>query len=95
MAEPKLVDMAHSKAALKKESRPGPYEADPYPWGLCLHLEKEQLDKLGLSKLPAVGDEIRLVGIAKVTGVNHSAREGQDENCSVALQITSMQVDHG
>lgn len=94
MADPKLVDMAYSKAELK-EQRTGRLtagEQNPYPWGLCLHLDKEQLDKLSLTELPQVGSEMHLLCVAKVTSVNHSARDGQDENASVGLQITMMQV---
>lgn len=89
----KLVDMAYSKAELKKQDGPvAAADRDPYPWGLCLHLEKEQLDKLGVKELPEVGSEFHFVAVAKVTSVNHSARQGQDENCSVGLQITMMQI---
>lgn len=90
--EPKLVDLAYTKADLKKQEKGIDYVPDPYPWGLCLHLEKEQLDRLGITELPMVGDEMHLLCVAKVTSVNHSAREGQDENASVALQITMAQV---
>ncbi len=89
----KLVDMAYTKAELKEEqneTRMG--EASPYPWGLCLSLEKSQLDKLGIKDLPGVGDEWHLVAVAKVTSVNQSAREGSDEESRVGLQITMMQV---
>jgi hypothetical protein len=94
MADPKLIDMAYSKAELKAQRSgaaiSGP--SDPYPWGLGLHLDKEQLDKLSIATLPEVGSEMHLLCVAKVTSVNHSARAGQDENCSVGLQITMMQV---
>lgn len=94
MADPKLIDMAYSKAELKKQRSCSPSAADqdPYPWGLCLHLEKEQLDKLGITTLPEVGAEVHMLCVAKVTSVNHSARQGQDENSSAGLQITMMQV---
>lgn len=90
---PKLVDMAYTKAELKEERKEMTMaSASPYPWGLCIRLEKDELDKLGIKTLPGVGDEMHLLCIAKVTGVNQSAREGQDEESSVALQITMMQV---
>lgn len=92
--EPKLVDMAYSKAELKKQEKGmcSPGEPEAYPWGLCLHLDKEQMDKLSIATLPQVGTEVHLIAVAKVTSVNESAREGQDENRSVGLQITMMQV---
>ncbi len=96
MAEPKLIDMAYSKAELKvknKDMAIGPSgQPDPYPWGLNIRLEKESLDKLGITKLPGVGDEFHFVAVAKVTSVQSSAREGTGEESSVGLQITMMQI---
>jgi len=92
---PKLVDMAYSKAELKEEKREmcgADGQPNPYPWGLCLRLEKKELDKLGIAELPGVGDEMHLLCVAKVTSVNQSAREGQGEESSVGLQVTFMQV---
>ena len=86
-----LVDMAYTKAEMKEE-RTQPGEPSPYPWGLCISLEKSQLDKLGIKDMPQVGAEWHFVAVAKVTSVNQSAREGQDEESRVGLQITMMQV---
>ena len=94
--KPALVDMAYSKADLKsknKEMAVGPSgQPDPYPWGLSLSLDKCCLDQLGIKQLPQVGGEFHFVAVAKVTSVNQSAREGQDEESRVGLQITMMQV---
>jgi hypothetical protein len=93
MADPKLVDMQYTKAEMKAEAKEMCMgEPSAYPWGLCLHLEKEELDKLGIKALPQIGSEIHFGAIAKVTSVNQSAREGQDENTSVALQITMLAI---
>lgn len=89
----KLVDMAYTKAEMKEERAETMVgHPEPYPWGLCIRLEKAQLDKLGIKSLPEVGSEMHLVAIAKVTSVNQSARQGQDEESCVGLQITMMQV---
>lgn len=92
----KLADMAYTKAELKAEAKEGCVgsngQPSSYPWGLCIRLESEELAKLGIKALPNVGDEIHIMAVAKVTGVNQSAREGQDDETSVALQITMMQV---
>ena len=94
--KPALVDMAYTKADKKEEAKeyavgPGGQISD-YPWGLCLSLEKKELDKLGVKQLPQVGGEFHFVAVAKVTSVNQSAREGQDGESRVGLQITMMQV---
>lgn len=92
----KLADMAYTKAELKAEAKDGCVgpggQPSPYPWGLCIRLESEELGKLEIKQLPGVGDEMHIMAVAKVTGVNQSAREGQDDETSVALQITMMQV---
>ena len=90
---PKLVDMAYTKAEMKEEKREMTVgQPSPYPWGLCLSMEKDQLDKLGITKLPEVGSEMHLMCVAKVTSVNQSARENEFEESRVGLQITMMQV---
>ena len=63
--KPALVDMAYTKADKKEEAKeyavgPGGQIAD-YPWGLCLSLEKKELDKLGVKQLPQVGGEFHFV----------------------------------
>lgn len=92
----KLVDMAYTKAELKAQKREmavGPNGQDnPYPWGLCLHLDQDALDKLGIKGLPEVGSEFHFVAVAKVTSANQSAGEGRDPTRSIGLQITMMQV---
>jgi hypothetical protein len=91
-----LVDLAYTKAELKEEKAematgPGG-QPNPYPWGVCLSLEKAELDKLGITELPGIGDEFHMTIIAKVTSVNSSAREGSDEESRVGLQITMAEV---
>lgn len=92
---PNLVDMAYSKAEKKEEAaeyaRPCG-SGDDYPWGLCITLEKRDLDKLGLSELPQVGGAVHFMAAAKVTSVNQSASMGQEDESRVGMQITMMQV---
>jgi len=94
MADPKFVDMKYTKAELKEETREMKvgYDPEPYPWGLGIRLESEELSKLGVTTLPQVGSEIHFAAVAKVTGVNQSAQQGQDERTCVALQITMLAI---
>lgn len=66
--------------------------APDYPWGLCIHLDADELDKLGMKQLPAIGTEIPVMVKVKVTRVSQSAVEGSDEQRSVDLQITDMGI---
>lgn len=91
-----LIDMAYTKAELKEEKKEMSVGYDgqpnPYPWGLCMSLEKAEMDKLGIKALPNVGTEITFIAKAKVTSVNQSARDGEDEETRLGLQITAMQL---
>ena len=65
-------------------------EAEDYPWGLRLTLDKEELDKLDISL--AVGDKVNIQSVAKVISV----RENTDENGQrrhVELQITDLGME--
>jgi hypothetical protein len=60
-----------------------------YPWGLCITLEKEQLDKLGLSENPKTDTVFTITAKAEVTSV--SANQTQEgERRSITLQITDL-----
>jgi hypothetical protein len=93
MADEKLVDMARTpeeKKAAEERWKEGPV-TDDYPWGLCINLGKDELAKLGITELPAVGDELFICAVTKVTSVNHSAGSGENEdNMGVTLQIVKM-----
>jgi hypothetical protein len=90
-----LVDLKYTKAEMKEETAEYAIPSgkpDPYPWGLCLRLEKSELDKLGLTMLPQVGSEVHFMAVAMVTNVTQSAGMARDEESTVGLQIRMMQV---
>ena len=64
---------------------------EKYPWGMRLHLQTAEIDKLGLG-LPKVGSEVVFTGKAIVQEV--SSREELDgkKNSSVQLQLTEMDI---
>lgn len=66
---------------------------EEYPYGLRIHLDKDQLEQLGITKLPETGVEVSLVAKATVTSVNESAHDsgsGKNVYRSVSLQITDL-----
>lgn len=104
-----LIDMAKTPEEVKKEVAEYPTAAPAangsgsapkvpvYPYGLCLSLEDESLEKLGLDDgLPPVGATILICAEARVTSASASEREGTDgkkTSCNrVELQITRMGV---
>jgi hypothetical protein len=81
---------AEKKAAEERYSTMAPSDGPDYPWGLCLNLGREELAKLGIDDLPAVGDEFHIYAVCKVTRVSQSASEQGEDSKGVELQITSM-----
>lgn len=95
MADKTMVSMKRTPKDKRKDmGEPCSIEAmaPDYPWGLCIHLDADELDKLGLTELPQVGTEIPVTVKVKVTRVSQSAVEGSDEQRSVDLQITDMGI---
>lgn len=92
-----LTDMKFTKAEAKAQaeeySKPSPDNEPSYPWGLEIRLEDESLSKLGLTDLPEVGEEFRLVVVAQVKSASESKMaSGRTDRC-VCLQITQLGVE--
>lgn len=96
--EAKLVSM--ERTAKEKKAAQGRMDAaisesgPDYPYGLTINLGKDELKKLGIDDLPAVGDEFHIMAVAKVTRVHQSASEQGDDSRGVELQITDMSTMH-
>lgn len=93
----KMVDMAQTaqeKKAIARSYGETPSDADvpTYSWGLKLRLEQAELKKLGITDLPAVGAEVNLDIIAKVTRVSQDA-QAKNTTSVVELQITKMGLE--
>lgn len=90
---PTFVDMQKTPKELKEDAAPismGPQNL--YPYGLCICLTQEELDKLDLDQDVDTGDMIHLQAIGKVTSVSkYSTDEGQD--CRVEIQLTSIALE--
>ena len=87
------MPMINMKRAPEREEMPGEIEKDEpqYPYGLCLHLSKDEMDKLGITALPTVGSEMTIT--AKVFVKSTSACETQGgKDMRMDLQITDMEV---
>ena len=93
-----LVSMertAKEKKAAQDRMEAGITQNGPdYPYGLTINLGKDELKKLGIEDLPAVGDEFHIMAVAKVTRVHQSASEQGDDSRGVELQITDMSTMH-
>jgi len=91
----KDLKITKKEAKTKSESMViGSPDQERYPYGLRLDLSNDTLEKLGMTKLPAVGTVLMFEAKAKVVGSRQSATEGS-ENRSVELQITHIDLEEG
>ena len=95
----KLISMKRTPEDKREdagEAAPMEAMAPDYPWGLCIHLDKDELDKLGITDLPKVGTKLNLEAAVVVTSVRQSAAmamgQDPDESVSIDLQITDLYV---
>lgn len=86
-----LINM---KQQPKREEMPGVIEADEprYPYGLCISLGKEELEKLGITALPKVGGEMMITAKAVVKSTSAYDTQGEGTDMRVELQITDMDL---
>lgn len=99
-----MTDLARTPEEIKEEiamdkspGLPKPSSVATYPYGLCLYLDNDTLEKLGIDgDLPDVGDMINFQALARVTSASENERSteaGTKEVCRrIELQITHMSV---
>lgn len=66
-----------------------------YPYGLCLHLEDESLQLLGVERME-IGTVVKITALARVVSGSEYEREGEDgeaekDEC-MSVQITDMDL---
>lgn len=86
-----MVSMKLDKQAAESVVADAP-EPPAYPYGLCLELDNETLEKLGLSDLPDVGDEFTIQARVKVTRASSSETEGGGAQRNASLQVTALGI---
>ena len=90
-----LVDLKRDKAEKEEEAAeaaPVAASQPDYGYGLCIHLEDAEIEKLGINPLPGVGTEFHIRAVAIVKGV--SERDyGDRKEAGIDLQITMMECE--
>ena len=81
---------------LKKDPQPidsnEMYDEPMYSYGLCISLGREELEKLGIEKLPEAGTEMMIKAITYVKTVRESKeKNGVEQN--VEIQICAMGIE--
>jgi hypothetical protein len=93
-----LVSLKNKKSKKSKKSDMNAVPAGPvdeYPYGLSLDLNTETMKKLGIKKLPTVGEKYSIKAEAKVRSISEHSSEsdGGKPSRSLCLQITKMAVE--
>lgn len=94
----RMVDMARTPeekeeaAELSVATMPSADSMPTYPYGLCLSLGPDEMEKLDLDGDCQVGDLLHFTAMAKVTSVSMSDSEYSGPNCRIELQIQQMGV---
>ena len=85
--------MINMKQKPEVEEMPGEIEYDEpaYPYGLCITLDAEQLDKLGITALPKVGSTMMIKAKAYVKSTGAYETQGGND-MTMSLQITDMEI---
>ena len=84
-----LIDLKKDPQPIDSEEM---YDEPMYSYGLCISLGREELEKLGIEKLPEAGSEMMRKAMAYVKTVRESKeQDGVEQN--VELQITTMGID--
>lgn len=88
-----LINMEMSQTQAKEYAQPTVADAPTYPWGLCITLNDDSLEKLGVKALPAIDTEVTIVAKAVVSRTSENQTHSGENCSSMDLQITDMQID--
>lgn len=67
-------------------------DAPEYPHGLCIRLDDDALEKLGITALPAIGTEMMVTAKVIVKSTSAYSRQGGEDHKDVELQITDLEL---
>jgi len=87
-----LINMQQSAEEAKEYTEPSVADAPKYPWGLCITLNDDSLEKLNVTTLPAVETVVTIVAKATVSRISEDQTQGGETRRSMDLQITDMQL---
>ena len=92
--EDKMVNMKLPKPKKHEMGAcPATIDEEKYPYGLQLDLSTEALKKLGKSSDEyTVGEQMAVVGMAKVTSTSKRENRHGDNQQSVGIQITDIKI---
>ena len=83
--------MSISELEKKENSVESALDKPKYPYGLRLRIDQDTFKKLRLGK-PEIGATMLLSALVEVSEVSSEKMFGDDDNFSMELQITSMEL---
>lgn len=89
-----MINMAMSPEEKAEYAQPSIMNDSPdYPYGLCITIDNESLEKLGIP-IPEAGSFVMIQARAKVMNVNQRPDDDDDGSpeTTIQLQITDMEV---
>lgn len=89
----KLIDMAQTNTGIGQVAEAMP--STPYPYGLRINLNQEQLEALGYDELPPAGTTLRIEAVGCVTRASSEDpdADGDIDYLCVEIQITEMGLE--
>lgn len=87
-----MVNMKMSREEAKEYSEPTAMDAPEYPYGLCLDLDDDALEKLGITSLPAVGTQMTITARVYVKSTSAYNTQGGESESRMSVQITDMEI---
>lgn len=75
-----------------REIQPSMLSAPSYPYGLCIELNHEVVEKLGIKKAPEVLSNVNLEAVAQVMCVRVETGPDGEPRMHLSLQITDMEL---
>lgn len=87
-----LKSMKLSKSDREQETKAveSMIERPAYPYGLCLRLDNQTLEKLEIGELPDVGSKMTILAKVEVSSTSQHDVAGGKPNRTLELQITDL-----
>lgn len=88
-----LVSLKRTAADKEEEMKEvSMMEQEDYSYGLCLHLDSEELEKLGITNMPKVGSSVMIKAKCLVKSTKQESENGEAMENSMRLQVTDMEI---
>jgi len=89
---PDLVDLKRTPEDKKEyKTEITNYGDEDYAWGTQLRFDDIEAEKLGIMGLN-VGDEVQIMGMARVISKSQNERQGTETNGHIEVQVTQLSV---